>query len=117
VTVDVKIESVDLSIDLAVPCGMIVNELVTNAMEYAFPDGRTGNIGVVFRTVDGRCELTVSDDGAGLSIPGEDSPAEALGPRVVRALTQQIDATLQVESDGGTRCTISFGASSSPGSA
>jgi PAS domain S-box-containing protein len=111
IAVRVEVESVAVPIDLAVPCGMIVNELVTNAMEHAFPEGRAGEIRVGFRALDDRRELTVCDNGVGLTQSDDDAASGELGLKVVRALTQQIGGTLHMERDGGTRCTIEFGTS------
>ncbi len=107
IDVDVNVESAPLSIDLAIPCGMIVNELVTNAMEHAFPEGHAGCIGVSFRSIDRLCELTVSDNGVGLDTADDDSPT-SLGLQVVHALVEQIGGRTQVEHNDGTQFAIRF---------
>jgi two-component sensor histidine kinase len=108
IDVEVNVESAPLSIDLAIPCGMIVNELVTNAMEHAFPEGRAGSIGVSFRSIDHLRELTVSDNGVGLDTTDDDDSPASLGLQVVHALVEQIGGRTQVEHNDGTRYAIQF---------
>jgi PAS domain S-box-containing protein len=108
VSVRVDVQPTPLSIELAVPCGMIVNELVTNAMEHAFPDGRSGEIRVGFRSYDRRLELTVCDNGVGLTPLDDKGDAQSLGLKVVRALAEQIGGTLQLKHHDGTQCTVEF---------
>jgi two-component sensor histidine kinase len=108
VQVNLDIQSVPLTLDLAIPSGMIVNELVSNALEHAFPDGRAGEVHVRFIHDDGY-ELTVSDDGVGM---GEKSPADedvSLGMKVVQALTRQLHGEFAVRQSGGTACVLRFG--------
>jgi PAS domain S-box-containing protein len=98
-----RLGAVRLSIDAAIPCGLIVNELVTNALKYAFPEGRHGTIEIRMSTdADGCVELQVSDDGVGL--PPELNPREtaSLGLELVFAFAQQIDAQVEVLREHGT---------------
>jgi len=108
IKVDVDVESAPLSIDLAIPCGMIVNELVTNAMKHAFPEGHAGSIGVSFRRIDLVRELTVSDNGVGLPDAEDDDSPQSLGLQVVMALVDQIGGRTEVQHNGGTRYIIQF---------
>jgi PAS domain S-box-containing protein len=108
VSVHVEVEPVPLPIELAVPCGMIVNELVTNAMEHAFPDGRSGEIRVGFRRDEGRRELTVCDNGVGLTPLDDNGANGSLGLKVVSALAEQIGGKLHLKHHGGTQCTVQF---------
>lgn len=103
VRVDVEVESVQVSLDAAIPCGLIVNELVTNSLEHGFPDGRRGEIRVrVHATPEGAMRVEVSDDGVGLEDDETgSSPAEALGLPLIETLAKQIDAELTTESGGG----------------
>jgi two-component sensor histidine kinase len=85
-------DAVEVPLDQAIPLALIVTELVTNAMKYAFPDGRDGRIEVTVRRHEGRLRLTVADDGAGMS---EDRPSgDGLGMTLVSALAQQLQATV-----------------------
>ncbi|MGA3029000.1 MAG: histidine kinase dimerization/phosphoacceptor domain -containing protein [Bryobacteraceae bacterium] len=98
-----------LNMDTAVPCGLIVNELISNSLKYAFPEGRSGEIHVELRESEDRtASLAVSDDGIGLD-PGFDwVNARSLGLRLVRTLAQQLDATLEVGNGPGTRFQLTF---------
>ena len=85
-----------LGMDRAVPCGLILNELVTNALRHGFPDGRSGVITLTLAmTVDGGWMIRVLDDGAGLAHP-VGPPGSTLGLRLVNALTRQVDGTFEL---------------------
>lgn len=99
------------TMDTMVPLGLIVNELVTNALKHAFPNGRAGRVGVALHAVDGAYQLTVGDDGVGLGPPQEDAPHRGLGLRLVRSLVEQLDGAMTVEvgADGsGTLYKLTF---------
>jgi len=82
-----------VSIDTAVPVGLMLNELVTNALKYAFPEGRAGRLLVVLATgPDGHISLSVQDDGVGLKPDFELAQADTLGLRLVRMFAKQLRA-------------------------
>jgi PAS domain S-box-containing protein len=89
------IESELLPTDRAIPIGLIVNELVTNAVKYAFPGGTKGTVLVTLKRVPGELRLTVADDGQGLDPRRADS---GLGGRLVEGFTQQLGGQLKRES-------------------
>ncbi|MDY3560720.1 PAS domain-containing protein [Gemmata sp. JC673] len=97
-----------LPLDKTVPCGLIVNEVVSNALKYAFPDGRGGTVRVALRTAGGRFALALSDDGVGLPPDFAIDRAPSLGLRLVGILTEQLGGHLSVERSGGTAFLISF---------
>jgi len=101
-------EKVFLSVDTAVPCGLIVNEILSNALKHAFPDDRHGEIVVTLRRFDSMCKMTVRDNGVGL--PGDDASESkrTLGLQLVRGLVQQIEGTYEVHHEGGAQFTITF---------
>src|SRR5436190_12772891 len=102
-------DEVLLSIDTAVPCGLIVNELLLNALKHAFPEGERGEIIVELADGgDGWCRLAVRDDGVGL--PDDMSgDSGTLGLQLVRGLVAQLDGRLAIERGrGGAGFTISF---------
>ena len=105
-----EIEDITFGLDHAIPCGLIINELITNSLKYAFPKGREGEIKVTFRSINhDEIELTVSDDGIG--IPGEMDirEAESLGLQLVHILAEdQLEGTLELDRDGGTAFRIRF---------
>ena len=102
-------DEVSLDLDYAVPCGLILNELMTNALKYAFPNGRNGSILVELRaSPDQTLSLKVADDGVGLP-PGLDIlKNKSLGLQLINSLVKQVDGNLQVEKSMGTSFQISF---------
>jgi len=109
-TIDTDVDAMRLDLDTAVPCGLVINELVTNALKYAFPDGRKGCVRVSFRVAeDGARVLTVDDDGIGL--PANAADAASLGLKLVRTLASQIRATFSVDRSAGTSFRIALPAS------
>jgi two-component sensor histidine kinase len=97
-------EGVHLNLQRAVPCGLLVNELVTNAIKHAFPDGREGRIDITLSASDdGHCLITVADDGVGL--PPEVSPetSRSLGMQLIPLLSDQAGGQWQLFRDHGTR--------------
>jgi len=104
-----ELESVSMGIDLAVPCGLILNELITNALTHAFGDG-DGDLRVALRhTGDGRCELRVEDTGVGLPPDLDVERSTSLGLRLIRSLIRQIDGRFELRSmSPGTEALISL---------
>ena len=106
ISVEVSAESHRLSLNRAVPLGLIINELLTNALKYAFPGDREGRIRIVFERKDEDFHLCVCDNGVGFP---EGARAEGLGTRLVRALSAQLGGRLRIESRAsGTECTLVF---------
>ena len=106
----IEAQETNIVVDTAIPCGLIVNELVTNALKHAFPDGRKGQIHLNFRRLPGeKYELIVSDDGIG--IPGnlniDDLPS--LGMQIVSILVQQMGGTIEMKKEKGTVFRVTFG--------
>ena len=95
--------------DTCVACGLLLNELLTNSLKHAFPNGEEGVILIrVEQMEDGSYVLELQDDGVGMS--GNNSDPDTLGLRLVRALTEQLGGTLTVESGVGTLWRIRFAA-------
>ncbi|MBN1194750.1 MAG: PAS domain S-box protein [Methanomicrobiaceae archaeon] len=108
ITTDVHVT--DLDIDTAIPCGLIISEIVSNSLKYAFPDNRGGTIAIrMNEDENGTITLTVSDNGVGFP-PGlniRESPS--LGTHLIRMLSEnQLEGTLAIETAGGVAYTISF---------
>jgi predicted ATPase/two-component sensor histidine kinase len=102
-------DDVQLDLDRAISCGLITNELVSNAMKHAFPYRRAGRVVVAMRLrEDGRLSLSVSDDGVGLPPDLDVADAPSLGLQLVHDLSLQLDARLHVCREGGTTFTITF---------
>lgn len=106
VAVHVDVEDIRWGPERIVPIGKIVNELVTNALKYAFPDGRAGAIRLSLARKDGKAHLAVSDDGVGL--PTERDPAGSLGLRLVQAFAAQLGGAMTVAPGPGATFTIRF---------
>ncbi len=98
-------EAQPLPVDQAIPAGLIVNELVSNALEHAFPDGQDGTLSVTFRADAGEAQLVVADDGCGAEALDDEG---ALGLRLVRGLTRQLRGSLSTETEAGVTATITF---------
>jgi len=109
IRLEVNVGDVALGIDTAVPCGLLINELVSNSLKHAFPNGREGMIFVDLNlTSDGNYLLAVSDDGVGL--PDDSDPADnkSLGLQLVNALVGQLEGTIDLDTSKGTRFEILF---------
>jgi len=100
-----------LNLDAAVPCGLIINELVSNSLKYAFPDGREGEVRIeLHERPDRLARLVVADNGIGLRSDIDWETARSLGLRLVRTLAEQLGAKIEVKSDAGTEVQLTFAA-------
>lgn len=99
---------IQLDIDRAIACGLIVTELVTNALRHAFPQGRSGHIAVQVSVREEQIVLTVGDDGVGLPDQSRLDASPTFGLQIARALTQQLEGTLSVDTRYGTTYEIKF---------
>lgn len=108
-TLRVQTEPMWLAVPTALPCGLLVTELVTNSFKHAFPDGLVGEIHMTLRQdPPGTCVLTVGDTGVGLPDGLDVRASESLGWQLVRLLTEQLGGTIELEGHGGTTVTITF---------
>lgn len=99
---------VDLDMSRAVTCGLIINELVSNALKHAFAEGGPGRVWIELRADDRGATLVVGDDGVGLP-PGFDlATCGSLGLQLVSDLTAQLHGTLTIAGAPGTVFTIAF---------
>ena len=110
VKLKIEIENVSLGMDRAIPCGLLINEVISNSLKHAFPDHREGEIRVDFRPVNGDSfELTISDDGIGMPEEIDFDAADSMGLMLVKILAvDQLDGTVDLERDGGTAFRIRF---------
>jgi len=103
------LDPVSLAMDQMIPCGLILNELVTNSLKYAFPGERAGEILVSLRCADGgTVAMTVADNGVGLLPDVEGKHVESLGTRIVEILTKQLGGSLDRRSAEGVASTVTF---------
>lgn len=106
IKVRTNIGNMMLGINVAVPCGLILNELLTNCYKHAFTEKGEGFIDVSFKQQDAFYILSVTDNGAGL--PGGYSEKESLGMSVIQALSEQLNGTFEYTSTNGTAFTLRF---------
>jgi len=100
---------VSLAVAQAIPCGLILNELVTNALKYAFPQSRAGELAVTLGSdAKGRVKLTVADDGIGLPAGFDPAKSQSLGLRIIDILTRQLDGSLRQEPGPGAAFSLTF---------
>jgi PAS domain S-box-containing protein len=108
----VEAEPVEIGLDVAVPLGLLLNELVSNCLKHAFPEGRHGRIAVrIAREGEENMRLTVSDDGVGLPPGFDQTSRQTLGLKLVAALSDQLRAVFSLENRGGALATLLFRAS------
>jgi len=110
IKLETDVEELDLDLDRAISAGLIVNELVSNALKHAFPDGRSGRVLVSLkREAEAAFRLSVSDDGIGLRPGTENGVAESLGLRLVQRLALQLHGKTTVSLANGTSFAVDFG--------
>ena len=103
------IEPVGLNIETAQPCGLIVNELVSNTLKHAFPNGRSGIVYLgLHQNQEDKIILTVRDNGIGFPAGVDFRNVESLGMELVCTLTEQIEGTITLNQENGTLFTLSF---------
>ena len=103
------LDALHLNLDAALPCGLIINELISNSLKYAFPGGREGEIHIVLREHPGnRAQLVVADNGVGLRADIDWLTARTLGLRLVRSLADQLGAAIEIRSTAGTKVELTF---------
>jgi two-component sensor histidine kinase len=120
VGLEIEVSKITLGMDTAVPCGFIINELVSNAFKHAFPGDRTGRIVVKLRTIEApeaaddgnpgarHYELRVEDNGIGFPEVKDLGTLTSLGLRIVTTLTRQLHGNIEIEREGGTSFIIRF---------
>jgi PAS domain S-box-containing protein len=108
VTLLLDVKNVDFDVNVAIPCGLIINELLTNALKHAFPHGHKGEVRVSLRPEDERMTLAVADNGVGFSENIDFRNTESLGLQLVTALVEQLGGTIDLTVNDGTTFVISF---------
>ncbi len=104
-----ELEPAWLGLNQAVPCGLILNELLTNSLKYAFPNDRKGEIAVTLQCGDDELVgLTVADNGVGLPEGFDWKQSQSLGLRIMNILARQLDGTLRQEADSGAAFSLVF---------
>ena len=109
VQLKIEAEEVHLNINTAIPCGLIVNELVSNALKHGFPEGRKGQLQIELRRIPGDgYVLGVTDDGVGFPEGLDFRKTETLGMQIISTLVEQIDGRLELNRDKGTAFRLEF---------
>ncbi|MEQ8186961.1 MAG: histidine kinase dimerization/phosphoacceptor domain -containing protein [Candidatus Eremiobacterota bacterium] len=109
IKVNTDVAHIYLAVDKAIPCGLIVNELITNSLKYAFPDDRKGEIYIrLYTNGDKKVILEIEDDGIGLPEDFDINNISTLGLDLVVNLTRQIDGYIDIQSFKGTKININF---------
>lgn len=109
VDLQTNITDVFLDMDTSIPLALIINELISNSLEHAFPDEGKGRIRVDLKEEDGgRFKLTVEDDGVGLPEDFDIQSTETLGLRLVAALVEQLGGKIEIDTTAGTKFDITF---------
>ena len=109
IVLDLAIEDLSLAMDKAIPCGLILNELITNSVKHAFPDGRQGIVRVELRKTNEReIVMAVRDNGTGMSAAFDLASSKSLGLSLVYTLVEQLEGRVEILGDGGTTFQISF---------
>ncbi|MEE8402015.1 MAG: sensor histidine kinase, partial [Candidatus Hydrothermarchaeaceae archaeon] len=97
-----------IGLNKAIPCGLIINELVSNSLKYAFSEEKRGVLQIKFLRSKGRAKLIVSDNGVGIPKGIDCKNTETFGLRLVNMLVEQIEGTIELNRGGGTKFTITF---------
>lgn len=110
IRLDVQAENVLLGIDSAIPCGLVINELVTNSLKYAFPGDKKGELKIILRSTDeGMIELIVGDNGVGIPKDIDPGTGKSLGLHLVNILAvNQLQGKIELDRTKGTEFKITF---------
>lgn len=105
----VNADELSLGVDMAVPCGLIINELVSNALKHAFPSDRKGTLQIdVAHSLKNELLLAIEDNGVGMPVQTDPEQTASLGLRLVNTLVSQLEGELIMRSDAGTRFQITL---------
>jgi two-component sensor histidine kinase/sensor domain CHASE-containing protein len=109
ISVEIDVEEMSLDMDVSVPCGLIITELLSNSLKYAFPDDRSGTVTVrMRRAAESMLVLSVSDNGVGFPAGMDIHAPATLGLRIVNSLVTQLQGSLKLEEGGGATVVVTF---------
>jgi two-component sensor histidine kinase len=110
-----ELDSVGLELDDALPCALLISEVISNSLKHGFPEGREGDVRIVLRnSPGGTVSLALSDSGVGFPDGLDWKTSRSLGLRLVRALSEQLHAGLDIRSQNGTEVRLIFPARRRP---
>jgi two-component sensor histidine kinase len=104
----IEVDKFYFNLETAIPLGLILNELITNSIKHAFPNGREGMVNILLKKEDSKYFLWVEDDGVGLPEDLKWDDNKTVGLSLVKQLTIQMDGKMILESNNGTSCVIEF---------
>ncbi len=107
--IHIAADEVRLNVDVAMPLSLILNELITNAVKYAFPDNLSGKIEIILKRTGKTLTLTIADNGVGFPRDIDFRNTESLGMELVVALVEQIRGSIELDNRDGTKFTVTFG--------
>jgi two-component sensor histidine kinase len=113
ISTEIKVQDIRLAIDIAIPCGLIINELISNSLKYAFPEGRSGEIKIIFNQIningDKGYDLVISDNGIGIPENFDIKKTRSLGLQLVINLVEhQLQGKIDLTKTNGTEFHIYF---------
>jgi two-component sensor histidine kinase len=108
ISLKIDVDDIFLNIDRAIPCSLLINELVSNSIKHAFPNGRSGEIRIIMHSKNSKYVLTVGDNGIGLKEDFDFRNTESLGLQLVCTLTQQLSGSIKYAESNGTTFKITF---------
>ncbi len=109
ITTLIDVTDIELGLDFAVPCGLIINEVITNSLKYAFPPGQTGQIHVIMRKIEDHIEMALGDNGVGLPEGLTIGSTNSLGMVLIKTLVEnQLGGILELNRTNGTEYRFSF---------
>ena len=107
ITLVTEISDIKLNLETVLPCGLILCEVISNSLKYAFPEGEEGEIRICLEFMDDTLHLTISDNGIGLT-ENDYLENKSLGMQLIQTLTNQLDGELELDIEQGTQYKISF---------
>ena len=108
ISLQYDIQDISLDVDTMIPLGLIINELVSNALKYAFPDGSKGTLSISLKEKEKNYELVIKDSGMGIPEDFDPKKAKSLGLLIVNSLVSQINGTLEQSNRDGAEFRIVF---------
>lgn len=103
-----ELDSIQLNLDTAIPCGLIINELISNALKYAFKGKEKGKLSVTVKSIGDQLKIVIADNGRGLPENIDFRNTESLGLQLVVTLVEQINGKIDLETKKGSKFTIEF---------
>ena len=109
IKMNIDIEDVALNIETAIPCGLLIDEMVANSMKYAFPNRKTGKINIELHSDNNnKFTLIVSDNGVGIPEAVDIEKSDTFGMQLIKYLTKQLNSTIELDRKHGTKYTLQF---------